>query len=157
MTVRPFHPNDAEALSAVYRRAVTELGPRGYTPPQVAAWLTLTPSPDRLLATAGDGRVRLVSEGDGGQPVAFTDLEPDGHIDLLYCAPEAAGQGHASALYRELERTARERGMERLYAEASELSRDFFVRRGFTVLHVRRFEIAGVPVHNYAVEKRLAP
>ncbi len=155
MTVRPFRPEDAEALSAVYSRAVTELGPRGYTPVQVAAWLTMTPSPGQLRKSAGDGRVRLVAEDESGRPVAFTDLEPDGHIDLLYCAPEAAGRGHAAALYGELERIGRDRGMERLYAEASELSRDFFVRRGFTVLHIRRFEIAGVPVHNYAVEKRL--
>lgn len=156
MTVRRFRPEDAETLASVYRRAVTELGPKGYAPPQVEAWLTLAPSPDRLRQTAGDGRVRLVAE-ESGQPVAFTDLEANGHIDLLYCDPAAAGRGHAAALYAELEGIARERGMELLYAEASELSRDFFVRRGFTVLRVRRFEIAGVPVHNYAVEKRLSP
>lgn len=156
MIIRPFHPDDAAALSTVYERAVRDLGPRGYSARQVDAWLTLTPSPERLRALAGDGRIRLVGEDARGSPVAFTDLEPNGHIDLLYCAPEAAGKGMASALYAELEDRARRMGMERLFAEASELSRPFFVNRGFTVLHVRHFEIAGVPVHNYAVEKRLA-
>jgi len=26
------------------------------------------------------------------RPVAYIDLEPNGHIDRLFCAPEAAGQ-----------------------------------------------------------------
>ena len=33
-----------------------------------------------------------------GRVVAFIDLEPDGHIDRLFCAPEAAGRGVASRL-----------------------------------------------------------
>ncbi len=92
---------------------------------------------------------------DEDQPLAFGDLEHDGHIGYLYCAPEAAGTGVAAALYDLLERAARERGLKRLHAEASEAARRFFLRKGFSVVNRRAFEISGVPIHNYAVEKWL--
>ena len=34
---------------------------------------------------------------------AYIDLEPDGHINRLFCAPEAAGQGIASRPYDAME------------------------------------------------------
>ena len=36
------------------------------------------------------------------------------------------------------------------------MARRFFLRRGFVVVARRDFEVAGTPIHNYAVEKRLA-
>jgi putative acetyltransferase len=39
--------------------------------------------------------------------------------------------------------------------EASEPARRFFLKHGFSELHRRNFEIGGVPIHNYAMEKRL--
>jgi putative acetyltransferase len=62
----------------------------------------------------------------------------------------------ASALYDALEARARERGVGRLYAEASEAARRFFLKKGFIVTARRAFAIDGVPIHNYAVEKALA-
>lgn len=155
MIIRPFRPGDADALSDLYRRSVEAIGPRDYSPEQVAAWASLTPSAERLRALAADGRATLVAVDADHAPLAFGDLEPDGHIHFLYCAPEAAGIGIVAALYAGLERRARVAGMARLYSEASEAARRFFLRQGFAVLARRDFEIAGVPIHNYAVEKRL--
>jgi putative acetyltransferase len=45
--------------------------------------------------------------------------------------------------------------MKRLYAEASEAARRFFLKKSFAVVNKRAFEISSVPIHNYAVEKRL--
>lgn len=88
--------------------------------------------------------------------VGYGDLESDGHIDHLYCRPEAAGTGVAATLLEELITRARDSGIERLYVEASELARGLFERRGFTVLHRRDFDVRGVAIHNYAMEKQLA-
>lgn len=155
MTIRVFRDTDAEPLSALYRRSVEAIGPRGYTAEQVAAWASMTPSPERLRALAADGRTTLVAVDEADAPVAFGDLEADGHIHFLYCAPEAAGTGTVAALYAELEGRGRDAGMARLYSEASEAARSFFLKQGFTVLVRRDFELAGIPIHNYAVEKTL--
>ena len=152
--VRDYCDTDAEALSRLYERSVRTLGPQRYPPAQVEAWASMAPSAERLAAIMADGRFRLVAEAGAG-PVAFIDVEPDGHVDLLYAAPEAAGTGLATALYDAAETRLRDAGGTRLYAEASELARPFFERRGFTTLARRDFEVAGVPIHNYAVEKLL--
>lgn len=156
VSIRPARIGDGPALSALYRRSVRELGPRRYTPEQVEAWAGLAPPPQRFDSTLEDGRLRLVAVRADDGPIAVADLESDGHIDLFYCAPEAAGRGVAAALYGALEQAAVERAMDRLYAEASAIAKGFFERQGFTVLGRRDFLVAGVPIHNFAVEKRLA-
>jgi putative acetyltransferase len=155
MPVRPYKPADAIHMSALYRRSVEQLGPRHYTGAQVAAWVSCCPSPDRFRALSADGRWTLVAVDDADRPVAFSDLEPDGHIHFLYCAPEAAGTGVTAGLYDALEGIARAQGIGRLYTEASEAARRFFAKHGFTTVVRRDYEIAGVPIHNYAMEKRL--
>jgi putative acetyltransferase len=155
MKIRFYDSKDAEPLANLYKRSVRQIGGRDYSAEQVEAWASLAPTPERLQALSADGRVRLVAVDESDMPLAFADLERDGHIHFMYCAPEAAGKGIVSALYDELEMIAREQGMTRLYAEASEAARRFFLNKSFTVKETRRFEIAGVPIHNYAVEKLL--
>lgn len=98
----------------------------------------------------------LVAAGADGTPLAYGDLEPDGHIDHLYCRPDAAGTGVTAALYQALEAAARARGIARLHTEASEPARRFFLKQGFTVVSRNDFEVAGVAIHNWRMEKRLA-
>jgi putative acetyltransferase len=71
-----------------------------------------------------------VAANEDDRPVAYIDLEPNGHIDRLFCAPEAAGQGIASRLYDAVEAAAREQGIRSLFTEASELARRLFERKG---------------------------
>lgn len=153
--IRPFRTADAAALAPLYVRSVEVLGRRHYAPAQVAAWSALAPSPERLVGLMADGRTRLVAVDHRDSLLAFADLEVDGHIHFLYAAPEAAGTGIAAALHDRLEAIARAAAAERLYAEASEAACRFFRRQGYAVLGRRDFEVAGTPIHNYAVEKRL--
>ena len=153
MLVRRFEPQDAPALSRLFHAAVHEIGARDYTLEQLAAWSPAPPDPADLLERAADGRLLLVAVDDAGAPIAYGDLEPDGHIDHLYCRPDAAGAGIASALYDRLEAAARERGIARLHVEASEAAKRLLVRKGFTVERRRDFEIGGVDIHNYAMMK----
>ena len=153
--IRRYETRDAGALADLYRRSVEQIGPKDYGEEQVEAWAAMGPSRAQIDARAADGRVTLVAVDDEDRPLAFGDLEHDGHIGYLYCAPEAAGTGVTAELYDRLERTARERGMKRLHAEASEAARRFFLKRGFAVVSRRAFEIAGVRIHNYAMEKWL--
>lgn len=156
MKVRPYDQRDAAPLADLYVRSVEALGPQEYSERQVDAWAALAPSAAHLDALMADGRARFVAVDCADRPIAFADLEPDGHIHFLYCAPEAAGTGAASAVYAALETAARGDGMGRLYAEASEGARRFFIGKGFAVTSKREFEISGVAIHNYAVEKPLA-
>jgi putative acetyltransferase len=155
MKIRRYDAKDAVLLANLYARSVKTIGLRDYSSSQVEAWLSLRPSAERIHQLSTDGRTRLVAVDDSDQPIAFADLESNGHIAFLYCSPEMAGTGVASALYDELERIARKRGLNRLYSEASEAARRFFLQKGFAMTSRRQFEISGVHMHNYAVEKIL--
>jgi putative acetyltransferase len=45
--------------------------------------------------------------------------------------------------------------MKRLFVEASEIAKPFFASRGFALIRRKDFEVDGVPIHNYAMEKHL--
>jgi putative acetyltransferase len=87
--------------------------------------------------------------------VAYSVLEPDGHLDRLYSHPEHTRRGLAGRLLAAAEEDARALGLARLFTEASILARPSFERAGYVVTHRRDFEIDGVPIHNYAMEKLL--
>jgi N-acetylglutamate synthase-like GNAT family acetyltransferase len=74
---------------------------------------------------------------------------------MLFCLPETAGKGLVSALYNELERRAKALNIARLYVEASEGACHFFARKGFALLNRHDFEVDGVAIHNYNMEKLL--
>jgi len=113
------------------------------------------PDPATFLAWAAGDRLVLVAADAGDRPLAYGDLEADGHIDRLYCHPDVAGTGVTVSLYAGLEAAARGRGIARLTVEASEPARRFFLKRGFEVTARNDFELAGVAIHNWRMEKAL--
>jgi putative acetyltransferase len=153
--IRRFRDDDAPALAALFHGAVHGIAAAHYSQAQVEAWAPALPDPERFRARAADGRLLLVAVDEAGAPLAYGDLEPDGHIDHLYRRPDAAGTGVTASLYAELEAAARARGIARLYVEASEPARRFFLKRGFTLTARNDFELAGVPIHNWRMEKTL--
>jgi putative acetyltransferase len=153
--IRLYAPSDAAALAAIFFAAVRVAGARDYSRAQVEAWAPAIAATENVLARAGDGRLTAIAVDKDDTPLAYIDLEADGHIDHFYCHPDHIGTGIAAALYAWLEDRARERGVALLYVEASEAARRFFLRHGFTVTARRDFEVRGVPIHNYRMEKQL--
>jgi putative acetyltransferase len=152
--IRAYQAGDASAMARLHYDAVHTLGPRGYAPEQLAAWAPAPLDPAVVHARAVDGRVTLVAVNNEGEVVAYADMEADGHIDQLYCRPDVAGSGVASRLLDALIDRALAAGMRRLYVEASELARPLFERKGFALLYRREFDLRGVAIHNYAMERR---
>lgn len=152
-TIRRFLPGDEAALARIMRSAIEQIGPRGYSQEQVDAWAASADPAKRFLKRAGRGDVVILALEPRGEPVAYSLIEPDGHVDHLYCDPAHAGRGIGGRLLEEVELVARELGQDRLYTEASELARPVFERAGYAVTKRREFSIGDVPIHNYAMEK----
>jgi putative acetyltransferase len=155
MKIRPFRPDDAPALAALFHAAVHGIARAHYSQAQVNAWAPEVPDPARFRARGADGRLLLVAVDAGDAPLAYGDVEADGHIDHLFCRPDAAGTGVTASLYAALEAAARGRGIGRLYTEASEPARRFFLKQGFVVVARNDFDLGGVAIHNMRMEKRL--
>lgn len=157
--IRPYRSGDAEAIAALTLAAIRTSAPRAYSPAQVAAWAERY-SVVGLLEAAARGDVFPVAVDDADRPLAYAVLAADGHLAMLYRHPDHAGRGLGRALLEEAEQAARDRGIARLFTEASELARPVFARAGYRLLHRHDFAIptaAGeVAIHNYAMEKPLA-
>ena len=156
MRVRPFRIGDEAKLAELFHAAIHQIAAQHYSPEQVRAWSPQVPDPARFLARGTDGRTLLVAVDDHDEPLAYGDVEADGHIDHMFSRPDAAGTGVTARLYEALESAARAQGIEILFTEASEPARRFFSKQGFDVIKRRDFEIGGVPIHNFVMEKRLA-
>ena len=157
--IRNFEPRDAEAIAQLTLAAIEAVGAHRYDPEQVAAWAARHPGASRFLERSDAGHRIFVAVGDEDAPCAYALLEPDGHLDMLYCHPAHTRRGLADRLLAHSEAEARKAGTTRLYTEASELARPAFKRAGYSVQHRRDFEIdhdgRAVAIHNYAMEKPL--
>jgi putative acetyltransferase len=127
MRTREYRPSDAADLATIFYRSVREVACRFYNKAQVEAWAPEIGDPSGWNSRATDGR--------------------------LYSSPEALGTGAASAIYNKLELEAIHLGLTRLYVEASECALPFFERKRFIKVRRNDFEIRGVPIHNYTMEK----
>jgi len=151
--IRPYTPADRDATLAVFRDAVRVGARRDYTAAQVLAWAPDDIDPDAWGARRAS-RPTWVAEHDGAV-IGFTDLEPDGHVDMLFVATAWHGQGVAGALYRAVEQAARAQGLTRLYTEASLLARAVFAHYGFRVIAAQTVERRGQHLSNFRMEKLL--
>lgn len=155
MQIREYRPSDAADLATIFFRSVREVACRFYTAAQVQAWAPAVGDPSGWHTLSLDGRITVVAVNEEDIPVAFGNMEKNGHVDHLFSSPEAVGTGAASAIYRRLEAAAVSLGLTRLYVEASECAFPFFERKGFRKIQRNDFERRGVLIHNYSMEKLL--
>lgn len=127
--LRRYVTEDLDAVIEVFQRAIREVASRDYNPAQIAAWSTVDRDawePWRLT------RPTWVAT-DGACVVGFSDLEADGHLDMMFVHPDYQGMGVATLLLRQVAAAAIEQGLKRIFTEASLTARSFFEKRGFVV------------------------
>lgn len=156
MTIRRYREGDAASLCALFVRSVREIGPAKYDAAQIGAWAHDVPD-----AVAWGARMRqnetFVAVGDDGMPAGWIELEADGHVDMLYCAPEATGRGVAAQLYAAAERLARERGWTHLTTHASRFAESFFRKHGWRVDERETVIRFGIAIERTRMSKTLQP
>lgn len=154
ITIRRYVPDDLDGLIAIFTRAVRETAIRDYSPEQLRAWAPDRPDRDAWAARR-TSRPTFIAEA-GGAAAGFTDLEPDGHIDMMFVHPDHQGRGVAAALLAHVEAQARKAGLSRIFTEASLTARPFFARHGFIVISEQQVPVRGEVLTNFRMEKYLA-
>jgi len=155
--VRPYRPCDRDATIAIFLAAIRQTAARDYEPAQIAAWAQV-PDPDgwdRRRQSRPTWLAWHAGEHGEERPAGFSDLEPDGHLDMMFVDPAYGRSGVATLLLSTIEAAARWSGLPRLFTEASLTARPFFARCGFVVLAAQQVTIRGVPLRNFRMEKRL--
>ncbi len=151
LTIRPYRKSDLDSVIAIVQAAVRETAARDYGPAQIAAWARADRS---TWVQARMDRPTWVAEL-GSVPIGFTDLEADGHLDMMFVHPAHQGRGVASRLLAAVEAAAQAGGLARIFTEASITARPFFERRGFTLIAAQSVAIRGQVLTNFRMEKLL--
>jgi putative acetyltransferase len=153
IAIRPYQHEDAGRLAALFRAAVRSLASRDYPAAQIHAWVAAIQDTEQFARRCA-AKMTWVAVCES-QIAGFSDLEPDGHIDMLYVDPELARRGIARALLAHVESTAAESGIRRLYTEASITARPVFERAGFVVIAEQIVTLGGEAIRNFRMERRL--
>lgn len=91
----------------------------------------------------------------GGEVAGFSDVSPEGYIDMMFVAPKFQRRGIAGRLLEYAEARAREQGAALLTANVSITARKFFERHGFTVEAEQHLGIGGAQLTNFRMRKTL--
>jgi len=153
VTLRPYRPDDAPLLLALFRDTIRRINSRDYSPTQIAAWASDDIDIVRWFGRF-TGRYVTVAE-EAGRPVGFAELEANGHIDRVYVSADHQRRGIGRQLLTAVVAEARRVGLARLFTEASITARPFFEAQGFTMLAPQVVTCRGAEFVNYRMERVL--
>jgi len=152
--LRPYLPQDAPLLADIFRASVEQLTEDDYNPAQQEAWASEVDELEALAERLGQ-HLTLVAMLDGS-PIGFISLDAATEIGLFYVHPAVAGRGVGAMLYDAVEKLAMSRGISHLTVDASDTSREFFARRGFTAEQRNTISIGNEWLSNTTMKKQLA-
>lgn len=152
--LRPFLPQDAPVLAAIFRASIEELTEDDYSPAQQEAWASLADD-EREFGEKLGKELTLIATFDGS-PVGFAAIENNNTVDMLYVHPAAAGRGVATTLCDALEKLAAARGATELKVDASDTAREFFAHRGFVAEQRNTVSVGNEWLGNTTMKKALA-
>jgi putative acetyltransferase len=151
LSIRAYQADDLDDVIAIFLVAIRETASRDYDRDQVDAWARA----DRdVWARRRAAHPTWVAESDG-RPIGFTDMEADGHVDMLYVDPRFQRRGVAGLLLQAVEDFARSKHVLRLYSEVSLTARPAFERAGFVVVTPERVFRNGQWFDRFQMDKQL--
>lgn len=153
LTVRSYTPHDAEATIEIFLRAIRDVASKDYNPAQIDAWVQVENREGWARRRAS--RPTWIAIVDGTS-AGFSDLEPNGYLDMMFVHPHYQGMGVASLLLRTVEVAAHDQALPCIRTEASLTARPFFERRGFEVVAPQEVQKRSQVLKNFRMEKRLA-
>lgn len=155
IVIRTYEAADAASLVDLYRASVRSIAARDYNQSQVRAWAPDVIDEEKFGQRCESKSTWIAKIED--RIAGFSDLEPNGHVDMLFVHPDFQRRGVARALLQHVEQAARAMDLPRLYAEASITARPAFEVMGFRVIVPQTVTIRGESLTNYRMEKRLDP
>ncbi|MBV9430634.1 MAG: GNAT family N-acetyltransferase [Hyphomicrobiales bacterium] len=152
LSVRNYHPSDLDSVISIFLRAIREIACNDYSPAQINAWAQVDRAAWAKRRLSRPTWVAVLKQ----ELVGFADLEPDGHLDMMFVHPAHQGVGVATLLLMTVETSASRQRLSRIFTEASITARPFFERRGFSVVARQEVSKRGQRLTNFRMEKHLA-
>jgi len=150
--IRRYEAADLDAVMSVFLRSVREVASRDYDAGQIAAWAQADRDVWARRRLDRPTWVALIDDVIAG----FSDLESNGHIDMLFVDPARQRRGVASALLDTVENAARLQRLAIIDTDASITARPFFEKHGFQVVRSQEVALRGQRLTNFRMEKRFS-
>lgn len=151
--MRPYVTGDAPTLVALFRASVHCIASGDYNDAQLRAWAPDQISEKAFAASCAAKSTWIVQIGE--RVAGFSDLEVDGHINMLYVHPDFQRRGVARVLLERVELLAGKSALPRLYTESNITARPAFENAGFEVIVPQMVTVRGETMLNYRMEKWL--
>ncbi|WGR96964.1 GNAT family N-acetyltransferase [Bradyrhizobium sp. ISRA443] len=151
--LRPFLPEDAPMLAAIFAASIMDLTGDDYSEAQQEAW-ALAAEDEAAFGKKLGAQLTLIATLQGA-PVGFASLKGTDHIDMIYVHPSAVGQGVGAALCDALEKIAGARGAKTLTVDASDTALEFFRKRGYVAQQRNSVIVNGEWLANTTMQKKL--
>ncbi len=153
MELRPYQPQDLDAILELFYETVHTINRQDYSPCQLDAWAPMHPDRDRWAQSLAAHCTVVAVEG--GTVAGFADLASDGYFDRLFVHKDFQRRGIATALAGWIEGKAREFSLSSIRTEASITARPFFEKQGYRVVQKQQKPHNGQVFVNFVMEKRL--
>jgi putative acetyltransferase len=159
VSIRGMQSEDARRFLEIQRESVRGIAARDYPSAVIEAWapLPITDEVVERFLSNRDDEMRLIAEIDG-QAVGIGALVPgNSELRACYVVPCAARRGVGAAIVAEIERIARQHGLDHLRVESSLTAEPFYRALGYRV--EERGELilaAGLPMKAITMSKQLA-
>jgi putative acetyltransferase len=143
---------DVPVLARLYADCALALGPGIYSAEQVRAWASFgTDSPEFADYVLGAETWVACDEQDAA--LGFSGCDATGEVRSLYVRHDLSRRGLGAGLLAHVIRRAGERGLPRLTAWVTPLSRPLFLRAGFVLVQTVQAPYQGVLFERYRVER----
>jgi putative acetyltransferase len=141
--VRGMRPEEARRFLEIHHAAVRGLAANDYPAAVVEAWApAITDARMERFLGNRDGEIRLIAIVDD-EPVGIGAVVVRGsELRACYVAPAAARRGVGSAIVAEIERVAREHGLDHLQLQSSLTAEPFYAALGYEALERGELTIA---------------
>jgi putative acetyltransferase len=155
LTVREMRSEDARAFLEVHHRAVRELAADSYPSDVIEAWapLPITDEHVQFVCSNAEQEFRLVAEFNGEIIGIGCLFLQNNELRACYVLPAASRRGVGSAILREIERIAYDRGSKTLWADSS-LNAELFYRSNGYEVHGRDEHVLSSGVRMACVRMR---
>lgn len=151
LAIRPYRPDDLDVMIAIFLGSVRQIAARDYNEGQIDAWARVERDKWAVKRLSRPTWIAVI----GDEPVGFTDLEPDGRVDMMYVHAAHQRKGIGTALLNKVEAAAAGLDLARIFTAASITARAFFESQGFHVVRPQLVQRGGQRLTNFLMEKLL--
>jgi putative acetyltransferase len=156
VTIRPYLEHEARLFLEIHHAAIRGLVTDAYPPEVIEAWPPLAITNEAVAAVDRnpDGEIRLIAEIDSVSVGIGALIIKTSELRACYVSPTGSRQGVGSALVREIERIAQERGLNHLWLDSSLTAEPLYASLGYQVVTRHQHTLNnGQPMTSVKMEK----